>query len=381
MNLALPRFAEFFAGAGMVRAGLGDQWDLALANDIDTKKCRAYAANWGTAGLVQGDIVHLDPRLLSQPIDLYWASSPCQDLSLAGNRQGLAGVRSGVFHAWMEKVRIARAAGYAPKLLAFENVTGLLSSGGGRDFQDVLRSFLACGYRYGVLEIDARHYLPHSRPRVFAVAVRADLDLSPVLTSGRASSGFHTRRVQAAVERLPTDLRKNWIWWNVDEPGGRIPSLTSVVDVGLSDSGLAVNVDRLLSIMDPVNRLKVDKAIASGKVHLGTVYKRGRPDANGVVRQRAEIRFDGIAGCLRTPAGGSSRQTIVVVRDGKISARLLSSREAARLMGLPESYLLPDAYNDAYKLSGDGVAVPVVRFLRDQLFDPILSSERSRMAA
>jgi DNA (cytosine-5)-methyltransferase 1 len=187
--------------------------------------------------------------------------------------------------------------------------------------------------------------------------------------------------VQAAAQRLHADLKKNWVWWNVEAPGGVVPRLETVVDIGLSESALAVDVDRLLSIMDAVNRTKVDRAIASGAVQLGTVYKRGRPDADGVVRQRAEVRFDGIAGCLRTPAGGSSRQTIVVVRDGTVSARLLSAREAARLMGLPETYRLPEAYNEAYKLSGDGVAVPVVRFLRDQLFHPILSPERSRMAA
>ena len=134
-------------------------------------------------------------------------------------------------------------------------------------------------------------------------------------------------------------------------------------------------------MMDPGNRMKVDQAISEGGVHLGTVYKRGRPGVDGIVRQRAEIRFDGIAGCLRTPAGGSSRQTILVVRDGVTSARLLSTREAARLMGLPESYRLPEAYNEAYKLSGDGVAVPVVRFLRDRLFHPLLLPEPSRIAA
>ena len=378
---SLPRYAEFFAGAGMVRAALGDQWDLALANDIDPKKCRAYAANWGRSGLIEGDIAQLDPRLLCQPIDLYWASSPCQDLSLAGNRQGLAGLRSGVFHAWMEKVRVSRATGYAPKLLAFENVAGLLTSGSGRDFQDVLRSFLNCGYRYGVLEIDARHFLPHSRPRIFVVAVRADAAIAPDLLSDNASSALHTGRVRAAVDRLPEELRRNWIWWNVEPPNDRVAALSSIVDVGLNDSRLAVDTNRLLSMMDPGNRMKVDQAISEGGVHLGMVYKRGRPGVDGIVRQRAEIRFDGIAGCLRTPAGGSSRQTILVVRDGVTSARLLSTREAARLMGLPESYRLPEAYNEAYKLSGDGVAVPVVRFLRDRLFHPLLLPEPSRIAA
>jgi DNA (cytosine-5)-methyltransferase 1 len=63
-----------------------------------------------------------------------------------------------------------------------------------------------------------------------------------------------------------------------------------------------------------------------------------------------------------------------VVQGDQIRSRLLSAREAARLMGLPESYKLPARYNDAYHLSGDGVAVPVVAHLRQHLFIPILSA-------
>src|SRR5262249_28652351 len=95
-------------------------------------------------------------------------------------------------------------------------------------------------------------------------------------------------------------------------------------------------------------------------------YRRMR---NG--NQRAEVRFDGVSGCLRTPSGGSSRQTVVVVDKGRIRTRLLSPREAARLMGVDDTFWLPKRYNDAYKAMGDGVAVPVVRWLSQQLLVPI----------
>ena len=78
-----------------------------------------------------------------------------------------------------------------------------------------------------------------------------------------------------------------------------------------------------------------------------------------------------MAGCLRTPAGGSSRQLILVVEPGRVRSRLLSSREAARLMGLPEDYPLPQRYNAAYHLAGDGVAVPVVRHLARFVLEPL----------
>lgn len=97
--------------------------------------------------------------------------------------------------------------------------------------------------------------------------------------------------------------------------------------------------------------------------------------------QRAEVRFDGISGCLRTPVGGSSRQTVILVENGHVRTRLLSPREAARLMGVPENYPLPSAYNDAYHLFGDGVAVPVVRWLENYLLSPLaLSRSFERVA-
>ena len=81
-----------------------------------------------------------------------------------------------------------------------------------------------------------------------------------------------------------------------------------------------------------------------------------------------------MSGCLRTPAGGSSRQVILVVDGPCVKARLISGRETARLMGLPDTYELPKNYNEAYHLTGDGVVVPVVRHLAEHIFEPVLDS-------
>ena len=107
---------------------------------------------------------------------------------------------------------------------------------------------------------------------------------------------------------------------------------------------------------------------------VGGLYRRIRPDADGKRIQRAEVRFDDVAGCLRVPAGGSSRQTIVIVEGALVRSRLLSPREAARLMGLSDDYLLRNNCNDAYGLMGDGVAVPVVRFLAAHILEPVLQA-------
>jgi DNA (cytosine-5)-methyltransferase 1 len=86
------------------------------------------------------------------------------------------------------------------------------------------------------------------------------------------------------------------------------------------------------------------------------------------------LRFDGIAGCLRTPEGGSSRQFIIFKNGDKYSSRLLSTREVARLMGAPDSYILPKVYNEAYKAMGDAIAVPAVQYLAEFLLFPLMNT-------
>jgi DNA (cytosine-5)-methyltransferase 1 len=133
--------------------------------------------------------------------------------------------------------------------------------------------------------------------------------------------------------------------------------------------------------MNPVNLAKVDEAKRAGCRMVGGVYRRTRVDPVGKKVQRAEVRFDDVAGCLRTPLGGSSRQFIMVVKGDTVRSRLLSPREAARLMGLADDYLLPKNYNEAYYLAGDGVAVPVVRFLAVHILEPILRPSLAALVA
>ena len=97
-----------------------------------------------------------------------------------------------------------------------------------------------------------------------------------------------------------------------------------------------------------------------------TGYRRTRNH-----KQVLEVRTDGIAGCLRTPRGGSSRQIVLIAENGHLKTRLLTVREAARLMGAPDSFQLPGSYNDGYMAMGDAVAFPVAKFLSEHLLAPI----------
>lgn len=375
------KFAEFFAGGGMARAGLGESWDCVLANDINAMKCATYRANWNANDLVECDIADLPATALHKNIDLYWASSPCQDFSLAGVGHGLEGRKSSVFYPWLEHVKKAVHSGYGPKIIAFENVTGLLSSNAGLDFTDVVGSFVKLGYFVGATIVDAREFLPQSRPRLFVIAVKYDQMLPDSMVGSRADIPFG--QITKAYDALPSPLKKQWIWWKLSGQARNIPELSEIVDYNSTDQNWFSDVQthKLISLMNDTHKAKLETAQKAKKLIVGTIYKRGRPNSAGKIVQRAELRLDGVAGCLRTPRGGSSRQTVMFIDGDTIKARLLSKKEAARLMGLPEEYILPERYNDAYLLAGDGVAVPVVRYLADTIFEPILKVKRAKQAA
>ncbi len=378
------RFYEFFAGGGMVRAGLGPRWSCLFANDIDAKKGQTYERNWGAGAIRTADVGDLKTEDLPGCADLVWASFPCQDLSLAGGGAGLKGERSGTFWPFWALVGDLVREERAPQLVVLENVCGTLTSHRGKDFATILSVLDAEGYRYGGVVIDAVRFVPQSRPRLFIIAVRRDLGL-PSGVCGELCDSWHTRRLRKAHDGLPAGLRESWIWWTLPEPEPRTRRLGDLIE----DNPTGVRwhtmeeTERLLSMMSTTNLAKIQDAMTIGYRVVGTVYKRTRRDAAGGKTQRAEVRFDGVAGCLRTPAGGSSRQLVVVVEGQTVKSRLLSSRETARLMGLGDAYELPDRYNEAYHLTGDGVVVPVVRHLATHVLEPILASLRdgSRVAA
>jgi DNA (cytosine-5)-methyltransferase 1 len=384
---AEPRtFYEFFAGGGMARAGLGERWTCLFANDFDPKKGESYHANWGDGGELHiGDVHAVTVADLPGEADLVWGSFPCQDLSLAGAGAGLKGDRSGTFYPFWRLVTGLAEDGRAPKLVAVENVCGTLTSHAGKDFEAICKSFARGGYRFGALVINADLFVPQSRPRLFVVGVRADVGLDPSLLSPDPLEPFHTPALRHAAARLPKAVRDHLVWWNLPKPERRRSAFADLVEASPNSVRwhTAEETSRLLDLMSPTNLAKVEAAKRAGRPTIGGVYRRTRLDAAGRKIQRAEVRFDDVAGCLRTPAGGSSRQTLLVVDGPQVRSRLISARETARLMGLPDSYELPENYNDAYHLTGDGVVVDVVTHLARHIFEPILDATGSvkRLAA
>lgn len=375
-----PTFFEFFAGGGMARLGLGRGWRCTFANDFDAKKRDAYSANFGDDEMVGGDVWDLDPLDLPDAADLAWASFPCQDVSVAGGRSGLAGERSSAFFGFWRLIEALREEGRAPRLIVLENVAGVLTSNGGRDFHAIAAALVGARYRFGALEIDAAAFTPQSRPRIFLTAVLGEgaprhLIESPAEARGDAFG--RTDAVRAAAAALPPDLAERWVWWRVPAPPRRNTSLIDLLDDAPAPESWwsEADVDRLLAQMDPRHRAKVDDALAAPERRVGAVFRRTRV-VKGTRMPRAEVRFDGLAGCLRTPGGGSSKQFLLDIEAGAVRARALSPAECGRLMGLPPTYRLPPGATQALHLIGDGVSPPAVAWLARHLLDPLSAPGR-----
>ena len=230
--------------------------------------------------------------------------------------------------------------------MVVENVSGLLSSSEGENYKKLHMALVDRGYDCGAILVDACHFVPQSRPRVFVIAVERGYPL-PGEMLGEGPCELHNRRAILLGETLP-----HWIWWRAKMP---CPRLSRIEDFIETDAPFDKN--EALQLIPEKHRLFLDE----NEVVYATGFRRTRDG-----KQQLELRFDGIAGCLRTPEGGSSKQFLIVKKDGKIGARLLTVRETARLMGAPDSFSLPGSQNDGYRAMGDAVALPVARFIGEK---------------
>ena len=243
--------------------------------------------------------------------------------------------RSGTYWEFWRLMREAFDRGERPPLIVVENVVGMLY---GENFPILCESLAALGMHFGALVVDARLFLPQSRPRVFVVAVDSRVDCSVVVNDEVDEDvPWFTKAVRSAYGRLPVELRESLRWWKLPEPSFSIPPVEDMIE----ENPTSVEwhepdeTQRLLGMMTALNLEKINLAIEQGP-SVGFLYKRIR---EGI--QRAEVRFDGVAGCLRTPQGGSSRQIVVVVDGDCVRSRLLSPREAARPDGSAGFLLAP----------------------------------------
>lgn len=360
--------AEYFAGIGLVRMGLQPYgWQISYANDISAKKHEMYKAFFpDVADHYQvGDVFDIDPATVPSTT-LATCSFPCIDLSLAGNMNGMfKGSHSSSFWGFVQVLRGQREA--APPLLLVENVPGWLHSNRGQDFRLTIQALNDLGYACDVFTLDALRFTPQSRLRVFLIGAKMPSDLVTaelILTRRKSLLPDRLRRCVVANK----DLR--WFYNELPEPPPlRSDGLSDIIERLDESDGRwwsDEQVGRHLAMMNQVHRQRVEELEPSNQFHYRTFYRRRR---GGL--QRAEVREDDLAGCLRTAVGGSGRQFLVRAGRGSVRMRAMTPREYARLQGVPDRY--PITVGDVQALTGfgDAVCVPAISWIAQHVLNPL----------
>lgn len=362
-----PKALEFFAGIGLARMGLESSgFRVTWANDYEPAKKAMYDAQFGDTSdheFALGDIGAVDVEQLPRDASLAWASSPCTDLSLAGGRAGFAGAQSGTF--WHLTKLLEDLGDDRPEIVVLENVVGLASSHGGDDLVAAITAFNGLGYSVDVLALDARRFLPQSRPRLFLVGA-----LNPPADAPSPNS----------------QLRPDWLQWVFGDEQLRTHRASLPEPPDPKATGLGELVERMptdderwwdegrtaafSASLSPTQHDRVAALRRSKGVKYRTAYRRTR---NGVAVW--EVRPDDVSGCLRTARGGSSKQAVVRLGNSRLQVRWMTPTEYARLMGAGDYDLSGARTNQALFGFGDAVAVPAVSWLAENYLMPLVRGE------
>lgn len=357
------RAAEFFAGIGLVRLGLEAAGiEVAWANDIEPLKYEMYAENFDAAEFVLGDVSKLTGADLPAT-DIATASFPCTDLSLAGYRRGLAGKQSGMF--W-EFARLLEEQGdERPRVVLLENVPSFATSHGGEDLRAAILRLNELGYSCDVFQLDAREFVPQSRPRLFLVAaldVPAGADAFEHPYRGGAIASLYANPNELVLHAFDVPL-----------PGPRELTLPDCVErLRPRDCRWwePERVDRFMESLSPLNVSRINMMRLGSRYRWATAYRRTR---EGVARW--EIRNDDLAGCLRTARGGSSKQAVVQAGRGTVRVRWMTPQEYATLQGAPGFKFASVSTNRALFGFGDAVCVPAVGWIAEHYLRPLATGE------
>jgi len=384
-------FCEFFAGIGLVFEALRRTgWQCVYANDIDAKKRRMFEGHYGPAASEhyhQGDVWAVDEalaRIPGRPF-LATASFPCTDMSLAGKRRGLQGEQSGALFGFLHVLE--QLEDRRPRMVLLENVPGFLTSHGGADFATAVEELAGLGYWLDSFVIDAQWFVPQSRPRLFLVGYQEELLVPPLirktddegvalLTEWRQAmmraDRIRPARLLAAMESLEPPT--GWATIDCGNPAARKCTLAQYINVNADQSWWnAAEVARHFEMMFDRHRRQIEalQALHGPAVAL-TGFRRVRKG-----KQRLEVRFDGVAGCLRTPRGGSAKQVVIVIDRGEVRMRWMTPREYAHLQGAGD-YVLPENTIQGLFGFGDAVCVPAIEWIDRHMLTPVFEGFRVR---
>ena len=367
--------ADFFAGIGLVSLGLERAgWNTVYALDYDQEKANQYAMNFDGNHYVIKDIAK--ERGDNVPnVQLAHASFPCTDLSVAGARHG---IYEGESSAFWHFVRILsemkeKYGDENPNFVLLENVEGLLTSNNGKDLRAVIESLNKLGYRADLLRINAAHFVPQSRVRIFIIGIHKSLvegydqnDLRQEFTM-RSSNA----RPQKIIDYVHNNSDLDWYFHDLPNLPVRTMTLNEVIDTA-EEWWPKQRTALLLGQLHSYHEDLLEAAKNKDEYSYYPAFRRMRV-RDGRKQSTVELRTDGIAGCLRTPKGGSARQILVRAGKDKIDARLINGKEAALLMGAYNYNIHPDfSLNQTLFGFGDAVCVSVLQWIGDNYLNSIV---------
>lgn len=305
-------------------------------------------------------------------VDIICGGFPCQDVSVAGKRAGIAGERSGL---WYEFARIIDE--IEPAWVVIENVPGLLSSNRGEDFAVIVRWLAERGYGVSWRVLDAQYFgVAQRRRRVFIIGSLGNGSSAEVLFE-RESGGWHPAESRQAGEEIAGTVTprvggsgSGWARWN--ESDGLVPTSFVVRGgkdgggkgyLGSEDKSLTLNASQPPAVFWDGGQVADTLDVSSLVKGQMMPDKRRFPVVIWEMRHASEAyRESGeVAPTLqaRMGTGGNNVPLVGVHR--------LTPTECARLQGFPDDW--NDWLSDSarYKQYGNAVAVPVAEWIGKQI--------------
>lgn len=371
-------FLDFFSGVGGFRHGL----ELAGMKCVgfcekDKFARKSYEAMYDTKGeWFHDDITTIDPTRLPKA-DLWCAGSPCQNVSIAGKRAGLYGERSGLFFTFVELIKSQKEED-KPEWVLLENVKGLLSSGGGRDYLDYLSILDEAGYDLEWQVFNSKDYgVPQNRERIYTIGHLRREGRRQVLPISRESSS-HLKQLVGGMQSYRV-YDPSGIATTLVGEGGGLGAKTGLylIDQSLTEPKLTEEA-RCITARYTAGATK-RTAMNSGVLEVQPILTQGIKVRNGT-KQGYQLAVVGDSVDLSYPSSLTRRARVgrgiahnlscscqmgAVVWNGRVvKIRRLTPKECFRLQGFSDDlFEKAKAVNsDAqlYKQAGNGVTVPVV---------------------
>ena len=346
-------FGSLFSGIGgfdlgFKRAGMRCAWQC----EIDAAARAVLTKQFGEPIIEDVRNVRRDNVAA---VDLVCGGFPCQDLSIAGKRAGLAGERSGL---WFEFRRVVEE--LKPKWVVVENVPGLLSSNGGADFAVILRGLVKCGYGVAWRVFDAQYFgVAQRRRRVFIVGSLGDGSAAQVLFESEGMFGDSPTRQESGQDVTPSTAS------GINNSGlrGRQPgSEASVVSASLNNHHGRIDSESETFVFEP----RVARNGRGAPAPIAPPLKAengqtGKGDGAPVVAYNWQS-----GGRVQHSFGLPNLQSNQVPAVG---IRRLTPMECERLQGFPDGWTAVNGQSDStrYRQLGNAVAVPVIEWIGRRL--------------